>query len=75
MYLQLSVMPGPRTGGHHIQVFDVLEAVAQIAQEGVVEVLEHASLPDDVANALGSYDCYTASASSSGGVFCGAGQR
>ena len=48
MYLQLSVMPGPRTGGHHIQVFDVLEAVAQIAQKGVVEVLEHAPLADDV---------------------------
>jgi hypothetical protein len=28
----------------------------------VVEVLEHASLADDVADALGPYDCDTASA-------------
>jgi hypothetical protein len=51
-----------RLDGSDVQVLNVLEAVAQIAEEGVVEVLEHAALADDVANALGSYDCDTASA-------------
>ena len=45
----------------NVEVLDVLEAVAQIAQEGVVEVLEHAALADDIADALGPYDCDTAS--------------
>ena len=44
-----------------IEVLDVLEAVAQIAQERVVEVLEHAALADDVAHALGAHHCETAS--------------
>lgn len=46
----------------NVQVLNVLEAVAQIAEEGVVEVLEHAALSNDVANALGAYDCDTTSA-------------
>jgi hypothetical protein len=70
MYLPAVSMPQRESSWHHIQVFDVLEAVAQIAQEGVVEVLEHASLADDIADAFGSYDCYTASASSCGAVSC-----
>lgn len=49
-----------------VQILNVLEAVAQIAQEGVVEVLEHAALADDVAHTFGPYDCYTASASGRG---------
>jgi hypothetical protein len=46
-----------------VQVLDVLEAVAQVAEERVVQVLEHAALTDDVADALGPYDCDTALAS------------
>jgi hypothetical protein len=67
MYLQLLVsMPGPtRRRVCDVQILNVLEAVAQVAQEGVVEMLEHAALPDDVANALGPHDCHTASASAS----------
>jgi hypothetical protein len=49
-------------GNVDIQVFDVLEAVAQVAEEGVVEMLEHAALTNDIADALRPYDCYTASA-------------
>jgi hypothetical protein len=45
-----------------VQVLDVLEAVAQIAEERVVEVLEHAALANYVADTLGAYDCYTTSA-------------
>lgn len=44
-----------------VQVFDVLEAVSQVAEEGVVEMLEHSSFANDVANALGPYNCDTAS--------------
>ena len=46
--------------GRDVQVFDILETVSQIAKERVVQVLEHASLSDDVSHALGPYDCYTA---------------
>ena len=35
-----------------LQIFNVLKAVAQIAQERVVQVLQHAPLPDDIPNAL-----------------------
>jgi hypothetical protein len=51
-----------RRGNVDVQVLDVLEAVAQIAEEGVVEMLEHAALADDIADALRPYDCYTTSA-------------
>ena len=51
----------------NVEVLDVLEAVAQIAQEGVVEVLEHAAFADNVADALGAYDCDTTSAGRGGG--------
>jgi hypothetical protein len=40
-----------------------LETVAQVAEEGVVQVLEHAPLSNDVANTLGAYHCCTTSAS------------
>lgn len=51
--------------GWDAQVFNVLETVSQIAEEGMVEMLEHASLADDVAYTFGPYNCDTASASSS----------
>ena len=38
-----------------VQVFDILEAVAQIAEKGMVEVFEHPSFTDDVAHALRPY--------------------
>lgn len=40
-----------------IQVFNVLEAVAQIAEERVIEVFQHPPLPDDVAHTFGSDHC------------------
>jgi hypothetical protein len=44
----------------HVQILDILEAVAQIAEEGVVEVLEHTALANDIADALGPNNCDTA---------------
>jgi hypothetical protein len=52
-----------RTGHDNVQVLYVLEAVSEIAEEGVVEMLEHAPLANNVADTLRPYDCYTASAS------------
>jgi len=49
-------------GSGAIQVFDILEAIAQIAQKRVVQMLEHAALADNVANAFRPYDCDTGSA-------------
>jgi len=45
-----------RTGGLPVQVLQVLEAVSQVAEERVVEVLEHASLADDVSHVFLAYD-------------------
>lgn len=42
-------------GGSH--VFDILEAVPQVTDEGVVNVLQHSSLADDVSDALGLDNC------------------
>ena len=61
MYLSLRVSHKhgtPRQGiGGVVHVLDILEAVSQVANEGVVEVFEHLPLADDVSYALGSYDC------------------
>jgi hypothetical protein len=46
----------------YAQILNVLEAVAEIAEKRVVEMLEHAALADDVADAFRPYDCDTASA-------------
>lgn len=35
-----------------VQVFDILKAVPQIAEERMVQVLEHPPLPDDIPHAL-----------------------
>lgn len=35
-----------------VQVLNILEAVAQVAEKGVVEMLEHAALSNNVSNAL-----------------------
>jgi len=43
-----------------VQVLDVLEAISQVAEERMVEMLEHPAFANDVANALGPYDCNTA---------------
>lgn len=43
--------------GSIVHVLDVLEAVAEIADEGMVDMLEHAAFADDVPYALGSYNC------------------
>ncbi len=39
----------------HAQIFDILEAVTEVTDEGMVEMFEHTSLPDDVPHALGSH--------------------
>lgn len=39
-----------------VHVFDVLEAVAQVAKEGMVDMFKHSALTNDVAYALGSDD-------------------
>lgn len=41
-----------------VQVLDILETVSQIAQERVIELLEHASLSDDIPDTFRS-DNYT----------------
>lgn len=40
----------------YVHVLDILEAVSQVADKGVVDMLEHASFSDYVSNTLGSYD-------------------
>lgn len=35
-----------------LHVFDILEAVAQVTDEGMVDMLEHSSLADDIPNAF-----------------------
>lgn len=42
------------------QVLNVLKAVPQVAEEGVVEVLQHAPLPDDITDTFRSHDYGTA---------------
>lgn len=41
----------------HLQIFHVLKAVSKVAKEGMVQLLQHASLPYYVPHALGSNDC------------------
>jgi hypothetical protein len=43
---------GAVSSSRHVQVFDVLEAVTQIAEERVVEVLEHPPLSNDISDAF-----------------------
>lgn len=40
-----------------VQVLNVLKAVAQVAEERVVEMFQHAPFPDNVAYTLRPYDC------------------
>ena len=40
-----------------LHVLNVLETVAQVADERVVHVLEHSSFSDDIADAFGADDC------------------
>lgn len=44
-------------GSRSVHVFDILKTISQVADEGVVHVFEHSALPNDIADALGSYDC------------------
>jgi hypothetical protein len=46
----------------YAQILNVLEAVAEVAEKRVIEMLEHAALANDVADAFRPYDCDTASA-------------
>ena len=39
-------------GKNNVQVFDILEAIAQITEEGMIEVLEHFPFPNDIAHAF-----------------------
>lgn len=41
----------------NVHVFYVLETVAEVANEGMVDMLEHAALSNDVPYAFGSDDC------------------
>jgi hypothetical protein len=43
----------------NLQVFYILKAIPQIAQERVVEVFEHSAFADYISYTLGSYDCAT----------------
>lgn len=53
IYLPLvSLIPARNRHRVYVQVFDVLEAVAQIAEKRVVEVLEHAPLSNYIPDAL-----------------------
>lgn len=45
----------------HAHVLYVLEAVAEVANKGMVDVLEHAALSNDVAYTFRSDDCCAAS--------------
>lgn len=40
---------------YKIKILDILEAVAKVAQEGVVQMFEHASFANDVANTFGAH--------------------
>lgn len=44
-----------------VHVLNVLETVSQVANEWMVDMLEHATLSNDVSNALGSYNCLSVS--------------
>lgn len=53
MYLVLSALQKlPLRLLFDVQVLDVLEAITQVAEERVVEMLEHPSLPNDIPYAL-----------------------
>jgi hypothetical protein len=45
----------------HVQILNVLEAVTQVTEEGVAEVLQHTAFADDISYTLRAYHCYTAS--------------
>jgi hypothetical protein len=45
-----------------LQILDVLEAVSEVAEERMVKVLKHASLANNVPDALRFHHCYTTSA-------------
>lgn len=45
-------------GGKSSHVFDILKAVAQVTDEGVVDMLEHSSLADNISNAF-RFDNYS----------------
>ena len=55
--------PSAEPRQHHVQVLDVLKAVPKIAQERMVQMLEHAPLADDVSHALRSDDCHATAVS------------
>jgi hypothetical protein len=61
MYLVAVSKPHSTSDWHHIQVLDVLEAVAQVAKERMVEMLEHASLADNVTNTLRAHNYWPVS--------------
>lgn len=44
-----------QAGSSH--VFDILKAVAQVTDEGMVDMLEHSSLADDISNAFRFDNC------------------
>lgn len=62
IYLPLSAVCQLVPGKYDVQVFNVLETVAQVAEEGMIQVLEHAPLANDVADAFRAYNCDTTSA-------------
>ena len=37
---------------NNVQVFDILKAIAQITEEGMIEVLEHFPFPYDISHAF-----------------------
>jgi hypothetical protein len=47
---------GGGVDGIRIHVFDVLKAIAQIANKWMIDVFEHSTLTDDISYTLGSDD-------------------
>lgn len=47
----------PRRRCENLHIFNILETVTQIANERVINMLEHSALPYNIAHALRADDC------------------
>ena len=55
-YLRAISTTVPAPGKPSLQVFGILKAVSEIAQERMVQLFEHAAFAYDISHALGSHD-------------------
>lgn len=53
----LGDLGGAALGGQSSHVLDILKAVAQVTDEGMVNMLEHSSLADNIPNAFRLDNC------------------